>query len=254
MIPWVPPGLVADPNLPALLILGLMAGLLALDDTAFAQTWFGQPLPAAILTGYLFGDPITGLAVGLPLQLVLSGNIPVGQTFTGDPTSAAIAAVGGTLLAGRPLSPVLHGDAVGTLPLLGWVILGAGLLSMLGHLLIQAERRSNGIWMLKGLYSLRDGRLDRIESLHTRCLATTFFRGMASGILFTLFIHGAWVPLYFHLPKLLQTSLGTLPLLLPGLGVGTLIDRYGLKSSWHWMALGMVGTFFAAQYFSGVLP
>ncbi len=254
MIPWVPPGLVSDPNLPALLVLGLMAGLLALDDTAFAQTWFGQPLPAAILTGYLFGDPITGLAVGLPLQLVLSGNIPVGQTFTGDPTSAAIAAVGGTLLAGRPLSPVLVADTVGTLPLLGWVILGAGLLSMLGHLLIQAERRSNGIWMLKGLHSLRDGRLGRIDSLHIRCLGTTFLRGLASGILFTLFIYGAWVPLYDHLPGLIRTSLGTLPLLLPGLGVGTLIDRYGLKSSWHWMALGMVCTFFAARYFSGVLP
>ena len=254
MIPWVPPGLVSDPNLPALLVLGLMAGVLALDDTAFAQTWFGQPLPAAILTGYLFGDPITGLAVGLPLQLVLSGNLPVGQTFTGDPTSAAIAAVGGTLLAGRPLSPVLIADTEGTLSLLGWVILGAGLLSMLGHPLIQAERRINGIWMLKGLHSLRDGRLSRIESLHNRCLLTTLIRGIASGILFTLFIYGAWVPLYVHLPELLRTSLGTLPFLLPGLGVGTLIDRYGLKSSWHWMALGMVSTFFAARYFSGVLP
>lgn len=254
MIPWVPPGLISDPNLPVLLILGLMAGILAVDDTALAQTWFGQPLPAAVLTGYLFGDPVTGLAVGLPLQLVLSGNLPVGQTFTGDPTSAAIAAVGGTLLADRPLSPVLLVDTGGTLPLLGWVILGAGILSILGHPLIQAERRTNGIWMLKGLHSLRDGRLGRIEGLHNRCLLTAFLRGLVSGILFTLFMYGLWVPLYVYLPKLLQTSLGTLPLLLPGLGVGTLIDRYGLKSSWHWVALGMVCTFFAARYFSEVLP
>ncbi len=254
MVPWVPPGLISDPNLPALMILGLMAGLLALDDTALAQTWFGQPLPAAILTGYLFGDPVTGLAVGLPLQLVLAGNLPVGQTFTGDPTSATVAAVGGSLLAGRPLSPVSVADTAGTLPLLGWVLLGAGLLSMLGHPLIQAERRINGIWMLKGLHSLRDGRLARIENLHNRCLLTAFLRGLVSGILFTLVIHGVWVPLFAHLPSLLQTSLGTLPLLLPGLGVGTLIDRYGLKNSWHWMALGMVGAFFAARYFSGVQP
>ncbi|MEN8005684.1 MAG: PTS sugar transporter subunit IIC [Candidatus Krumholzibacteriota bacterium] len=254
MIPWVPPGLVSDPNLPALLVLGLLAGLLALDDTAVAQTWFGQPLPAAVLTGYLFGDPVTGLAVGLPLQLVLSGNLPVGQTFTGDPTSAAVAAVAGSLLAGRPLSPVILADPGGTLPLLGWVILGTGLLSMLGHPLIQAERRTNGIWMLEGLRSLRDGRLGRIEGLHNRCLLTTFVRGLFSAILFTLFMYGLWVPWYAHLPRWLQTALGMLPLLLPGLGVGTLIDRYGLKSSWHWVALGMVGTFFAARYLSEVLP
>jgi len=254
MIPWAPPGLVQDPNLLVLLVLGLMAGLLALDDTALAQTWFGQPLPAAVLTGYLCGDPFTGLAVGLPLQLVLSGNIPVGQTFTGDPTSAAVAAVAGSLLAGRPLSPVLSADPAGTLPLLGWILLGAGMLSMLGHPLIQAERRINGIWMLEGLRSLRDGRLGRIEGLHLRCLSIPFVRGFVSGILFTLFIHGLWVPFFAHLPAVFRTSLGTLALLLPGLGVGALIDRYGLKSSWAWVGLGMVGTFFAARYYSGVLP
>lgn len=254
MIPWVPPGLIFDPGFPALLVLGLLAGLLALDDTALAQTWFGQPLPAAVLTGYLFGDPLTGLAVGLPLQLVVAGNLPVGQTFTGDPTTAAIAAVGGTLLAGRPLSPVLMADTAGTLPLLGWVILGAGMLSLLGHPLIQAERRANGVWMLEGLHSLRDGRLGRIEGLHNRCLSTTFLRGLVSGVLFTLFMIGAWVPLFAQLPEIFLASLGMLPLLLPGLGVGTLIDRYGLKASWPWVALGMVGTFFAVMYFPEVLP
>jgi mannose/fructose/N-acetylgalactosamine-specific phosphotransferase system component IIC len=254
MIPWVPPGLIFDPGLPAFIVLGLTAGLLALDDTALAQTWFGQPLPAAVLTGYLLGDPLTGLAVGLPLQLVVAGNLPVGQTFTGDPTTAAVAAVGGALLAGRPLSPVLLTDTAGTLPLLGWVILGAGMLSMLGHPLIQAERRANGVWMLEGLRSLRDGRLGRIEGLHNRCLITAFVRGLVSGILFTLFMYGAWVPLFSHLPEFLRISLGTLPLLLPGLGVGTLIDRYGLKISWPWVALGMVGAFFAARYFPEVLP
>jgi len=245
---WVPVALINDPSWTSFLILGLLAGILALDDTAFAQTWLGQPLPAAVMAGFLCGDPLTGLAVGLPLQLVLAGNLPVGQTFTGDPTSAAIAAVAGTLLAGRPLPPVFAGDPASTWHLLGWVILGAGLLSMVGHLLVQAERRANGLWMLRGLHSLRDGRLARIEHLHLRCLATCFGRGFGSGILFLWFMLKVWIPLFGHLPQVLQTALGTLPLLLPGLGVGTMIDRYGLKSSWRWVAMGMVGTFLVARY------
>ena len=248
MAPWVPLALVSDPTWFSLLVLGLLAGILALDDTALAQTWFGQPLPAAVLTGYVCGDPLTGLAVGLPLQLVLAGNLPIGQTFTGDHTSAVVAAVAGTLLGGRPLPPGLASDPSGTWQLLGWVILGAGLLSLLGHFIIQAERRINGIWMLGGLHSLRDGRLGRIERLHIRCLLTAFLRGFGSGILFILLMLKVWIPLFTHLPQVLQTALGTLPLLLPGLGVGTMIDRYGLRSSWPWVSLGLVCTFLVAHY------
>jgi mannose/fructose/N-acetylgalactosamine-specific phosphotransferase system component IIC len=248
MAPWDGLIPVTDPSWLSFLILALVAGLLALDDTAFAQTWIGQPLPAAILTGYLCSDPLTGLAIGLPLQLVLAGNLPVGQTFTGDPTSATVAAVGGTVLSGTSLAPVPTGDPTGSWSLLGWVLLGAGLLSLLGHQLIQAERRSNGLMMMRGHISLRDGRLWRIEKLHLRCLLITFGRGFGSGFLFVIFILKVWLPLFEFLPAVVQAALGTLPLLLPGLGLGTMIDRYGFKSSWPWVGLGLVAMFLVARF------
>jgi mannose/fructose/N-acetylgalactosamine-specific phosphotransferase system component IIC len=248
MPPWLPLALLSGPDVPSLVVVGLFAGLLALDDTALAQTWFGQPLPAAVLTGFLCGDPLTGLAVGLPLQLVLAGNLPVGQTFTGDPASATVAAVSGTLLSGLKLYPPLTDDPAGTWQLLGWVILGAGLLSMLGHLVIQTERRANGLLMLQGHRTLRDGKLSRIERLHMRCLVSTLGRGFSLGILFTVCMIWAWLPLFERLPSFIQEALGTLPLLLPGLGVGTMIDRYGLRASWPWVGGGLVGTFLVVSY------
>lgn len=247
MLAWVPPALISGPDPLSFLVLGILAGLLALDDTAFAQTWFGQPLPAAILTGYLFGDPLTGLAIGLPLQLVLAGNLPVGQTFTGDPTSAAVAAVAGVLMSGQTLAPGMGAGSLGSWQLMGWVILGAAFLSLVGHLFIQTERKANGLLMLEGHHSLRDGRLERIERLHVRCYLTTFGRGVGSGILFTVLLLKLWIPLFDQLPLFFRTALGLLPLLLPALGVGTLIDRYGLKSSWHWAGLGLIGTFLVAR-------
>ena len=244
---WVPPAVLAGPDAVSLLILGLLAGVLALDDTALAQTWFGQPLPAAVLTGFLCGDPMTGLAVGFPLQLALTGNLPVGQTFTGDSTSATVAAVAGALLAGHSLPPGVVTDSSGSWPLLGWVLLGAGLLSLLGHLFIQAERRANGLWMLKGHLSLRDGSLVRIERLHLRCLAAAFMRGAVSGVLFILLMLMLWLPLFDHLPLWFQRALGSLPLLLPAFGLGTMIDRYGAKASWPWVGLGLGVTFLATR-------
>ena len=67
-----------DPSWPAVLGLGLLGGVLVLDDTALAQTWFSQPLPAAVLAGAVLGDPLSGLALGLPIQLIMAVN----QHFT----------------------------------------------------------------------------------------------------------------------------------------------------------------------------
>ncbi len=68
--------LVTDSSLFSLAALGLLAACLAVDDVSWAQTWFSQPLVAALLTGFFCGNPLTGLAIGLPLQLVLAGNLP----------------------------------------------------------------------------------------------------------------------------------------------------------------------------------
>ncbi len=110
-MPWLALTLVPDNSFISLALLALLAGLLALDDVALGQTWFSQPLPAALLSGFFCGDPLTGLAIGLPLQLILVVNLPVGQSFTGDPSVAIVAAVGATVLSGQSLTRALTESA-----------------------------------------------------------------------------------------------------------------------------------------------
>ena len=224
------------------LLLGLLAAFLTLDETSLSQTWFGQPLVVGVLTGLFCGDPLTGLAVGLPVQIVLAGNLPVGQTFTGDPSGAMVAVVGATILRGETLLPALGAQTGPNLGLLGWLILAVGLLSAGGHFVVQAERRANTLWMLEGHRTLRDGALGRMERLQVRCLGTTFTRGFLLGIIYLLVIHRLWIPLYEHLPRHFHLAMGLLPMLLTGLGIGTMVDRYGLKRSWHWVLGGLVVT------------
>jgi mannose/fructose/N-acetylgalactosamine-specific phosphotransferase system component IIC len=232
----------------ALPVLCALAGLLALDETAIAQTWFGQPLAAGVLTGYLVGDPVTGLAIALPLQIGLAGNLPVGQTFTGDHTSAVVAVVGGARLAGVSATPALEGTGDGSAALLGWLILAAGLISLSSHWLVQAERRANGVWMQEGRHSLRDGSLGRMTRLHKRGVAATFVRGAAVGLLGLLAITMLWIPAFDRLPVAFHGSLAMLPLLLPGLGIGTMIDRYGLRNSWLPAVVGAAAAFLAVRH------
>lgn len=230
--------LAADGDLLRLLVVALLGGWLVLDDTSWSQTWFSQPLPAGLLTGLAAGDPLTGLAIGLPLQLVLVGNLPVGQSFVGDPTVAVVGAVSAAILSGHNLRSALVTGEFG-LPLLGWLILGAALLSLAGHFPVQAERRAHVVLMLQGHRTLRDGDLSRISRLHRRCLALTFLRGALGAVLATLLLARLWIPLLAMLPERIQAASGILAVLLPGLGLGTAIERYGFVRGLPWFALGL---------------
>ena len=90
--------------------LPLLGAWLATDENSLAQTWFSQPLPAAVLVGALLGEPAAGLLPGLLMQLVVVGNLPVGASFRLDASSATVGVTAGALLAGwrppdAPLSP-----------------------------------------------------------------------------------------------------------------------------------------------------
>jgi mannose/fructose/N-acetylgalactosamine-specific phosphotransferase system component IIC len=216
--------------------LALLAGCLALDDTALAQTWLSQPLPAAILAGLVCGEPMAGLALGLPLQLALTMNLPVGQTVTGDAAGAVVAGVGGTVLAGRLPAPLAGG--VGDPALTGWLLLGAAIISLSGHPLIQAERRLHLVWMLQGRQTLRDGRLGRIDRIQGWCVLATFLRGTLFGAAATLAVAGLWIPAYDALPAVLSPALAWLPWLAGALGIGAVFERYGLSPHWRWVTAG----------------
>lgn len=216
--------------------LAALAGCLALDETAAAQTWLSQPLPASLLAGAVAGDPVLGLAVGLPLQLALTMNLPVGQTITGDVSGAAVAVVGAAAMGGSRLSwPGGPADA----SLTGWLLLGAVLLSLAGHPLVQAERRLHLVWMLQGHRTLRDGRLGRIDAIHGRCLAAGFLRGALFAAAALLLVTGVWLPLHAALPPVGLAAMSWLPWLAGALGLGAVAERYGALRHWGWVAAGL---------------
>ncbi len=217
---------------------GLLAGLLCLDETGAVQSWLGQPLPAALLTGLLWGRPEVGLAVGFPLQMVLVGNLPVGQSFVGDPVTAAVAVTAAACRASLAGIGMPDGSLSLDVALWGWLLLGAGLLSLVGHRLVRAEREAFGLWMHEGRLSLRDGDPGRLERLHLQCVGVTFLRGAALSIVYVLLVQELWLPVFPRLGMYGHRALALLPFLLPGLGIGALIERYGCRRCWTWLVAG----------------
>ncbi|MFH1842804.1 MAG: PTS sugar transporter subunit IIC [bacterium] len=227
-----------------LLSLALLGAVLTLDDTALAQTWLSQPLPAALLAGMVCGAPLTGLMLGIPFQLVTLGNLPVGQSFFSDKVSAVVAGVGAAALSGQTLSFWPGATTMtGASGMLGWILLAMVLCSFAGHWSIQLERRAFVVWMQEGHRSLRDGKLRRFDLILLRCLATTALRGFGLSLLWLCVLVLVWIPVYQQLPSRLQDALAIMPMLVPPLAVGILLNLYGAKRNWVWMFGGFLLAF-----------
>jgi len=61
-----------------ILLLCLAGGVCALDSTAVWQLMLSQPLVSSTIAGLVLGAPEVGIFVGIVLQLVWSGAVPVG--------------------------------------------------------------------------------------------------------------------------------------------------------------------------------
>jgi len=230
--------------------LSLLGAWLSADDTSLGQTWFSQPLPAAILTGLVLGDPGAALLPGLLLQLVVVGNLPVGASFRLDEPGATVGIVGGAMLAGWSLPTQPLTIAVWSGPVaegLGWLLVLTVVASLAGGWVVHGERRRRLGWMLDGYRSVRDGDLARLEGLHRRCLLVTLVRGALLTAVWILVSAWSWEsggPSRLAAP--LRGALALLPLLVPMLAVASVSERFGPRRAWRLVSAGAVVGFLVA--------
>ncbi|MEZ4387702.1 MAG: PTS sugar transporter subunit IIC [Candidatus Krumholzibacteriia bacterium] len=221
----------------------LVGAVLALDETALAQTWLAQPLPAALCTGLVAGDPAAALVPGFFMQLLVLGNLPVGAASTLDATSATIGVVGGVLVAGA-------GPALGASPLAVWQA-GAGwqiglmlvimaVASHLGGHLVRLERRSHLAWKLAVYRQLRDGDFQVVDMLQRRALGVCALRGAAVTLLVAVLVGMLWPVGSAAIPEAARRVLALAPLLTVPLAVGGLSDRVGHRRAAPWLVGSLV--------------
>jgi hypothetical protein len=142
--------------------LTLLGGLLALDGTSVGQFMVSRPLVAGVLTGWMVGDPVLGLAIGGILEVYFIAIFPVGGAeFPEGGPPALVAVATGAAISGPA------GIALGTL-------LGL-LLSRLGALSIRVLRRVNG--RLAPDPSRREVSSPRVIWAHLGAIGLDFARG-----------------------------------------------------------------------------
>jgi PTS system mannose-specific IIC component len=85
------------------LLLGIVAGLAAVERKGFLQAMLSRPIALAPLTGLALGDVGGGLAVAAPLELLWLGAVNLGAAVPVNEALGTVAVAGGAVLAGQLL-------------------------------------------------------------------------------------------------------------------------------------------------------
>ena len=161
------------------LLAGLVAMLTGLDRVALVQVMISRPLVAAPLTGLVLGNPLLGLEVGMLLELLWLGRLPVGAAIPPDDTQVA---VGATVLAfsmGQMLNLV-------GMPMVILAVLVAIPLGKFGQIFDRLARNVNDRLAVAGLKALGNGNANGLERRHLMGLISFAVSSLATACVIVL--------------------------------------------------------------------
>ncbi len=77
----------------------ILGGFVAMDTTSGPQIMVSEPLVSSALIGFLFGDPVAGIAIGMLFQLLWLDYMPLGAVRFTDHNMASLIATASLLAA-----------------------------------------------------------------------------------------------------------------------------------------------------------
>ncbi len=145
------------------LLAGCVSIIAGLDRTAALQLMISRPIVAAPLTGWLLGDPLTGLHIGAMVELLWLGRLPVGAAIPPDDTQVAISAVALAVTLG-PL------EGASGLPFTLLAVMVALPIGKIGQAFDRMVRHYNGRLLHKAENAVTEGRFRDAENCHLQGL------------------------------------------------------------------------------------
>jgi PTS system mannose-specific IIC component len=157
------------------LLASLVAMMTGLDRVALVQAMISRPLVAAPLTGWVLGSPLVGLEIGMLLELLWLGRLPVGAAIPPDDTQVA---VGATVLA----ISVGHFLGMNGMPLVLLSVLVAIPLGKFGQVFDKLARHINDRIAASGFNALMAGNVGGMERRHLCGLLTFAVSSLATAV------------------------------------------------------------------------
>ncbi len=157
------------------ILASLVAMVTGLDRVALVQAMISRPLVAAPLTGWVLGSPLIGLEIGMLLELLWLGRLPVGAAIPPDDTQVA---VGATVLA----ISVGHYLEMKGMPLVLLSVLVAIPLGKFGQVFDKLARHVNDRIASSGFNALMAGNTGAMERRHLCGLLSFALSSLATAV------------------------------------------------------------------------
>ncbi len=161
------------------LLAGMVSIVTGLDRVAFLQLMISRPLVAGPLTGWVLGAPLTGLEVGMLLELLWLGRLPVGAAIPPDDTQVA---VGATVLA----ASIGHIVGLEGMPLVILSVLIAIPLGKFGQVFDKLARHVNDRLAVTACNALMSGHTAKMERCHLLGLVSFGLASLATALVIVL--------------------------------------------------------------------
>ena len=216
-----------------IILICVIGGLVALDNTEAFQTLFSQPLFIGPLIGMILGDIPGGLKTGILFQLIYFWVMPIGTANFPEPGIGSVVGCTGYITLTR-----LFPDRTNLILFL--LVLFVLLFSQLSGWTLIKQRQFNSRLLPKAdLYA---------EEVQSKGLNRLFLMALGGSFLRGLIITGAGIFLIFILVKPALNILGFIPerflqnldLPLWGVGIGMMIYLFGRKRNLFWFFQGVV--------------
>jgi PTS system mannose-specific IIC component len=212
-----------------------MAVLLGLDRTAALQIMISRPLVAGPLVGLILGNVMTGLTVGMLLELLWLCRMPVGASIPHDDTQTTVSAT--------TLAIALSGTVGPGVGLTLCALLVSLPLGKIGQVVERTVRSRNQRLPQAALHALQQGDLPAVERLHLLGLGNFALGALTTYLVIVLI--GRWLIVtgspYFL--DLLTRQAGWIKLALILVGVATLLQALNVRRAYALFFSGFLLTF-----------
>jgi PTS system N-acetylgalactosamine-specific IIC component len=216
-----------------LIMIVLLGGLIALDNTEAFQSMLSQPLLVGPVVGYLLSDLAGGVRIGILLQLAYLWVMPVGTANFPDTSVGSVVGSSGFILLGR-----LFPDRF-DLVLVVIILFSIPFFIFCGWSLIK-QRQLNFELLVRADACAEKGGTANLRNLFILALAGSFLRGVALTVIGLLFIFVLLKPIIGLLDFLPDLDFSSIELPVWGVGLGSMIYLFGKKENLLWSVGGIM--------------